>query len=302
MDGRISNFKQIASIRRYVITDGREKGIEVIDCDNGRIRFLLNVTKALDIMQLYHEGQNMSFLSKNAFTAREIDFLNRFEGGMMYTCGLDSMGRREGHVLHGTHHNTAAEVIHAECSEEGIVVEAVMHESALFGKNLIFRRKVTAAIGAESINIEDTLENAAFADAEYGVLYHINVGYPMLDEGAEIIADAKEILPDDEFAAKQADKAFLMTDSVDNQPETCYYLTLGEPRATLVNKKIGKSFTVEYSKDTLPYFLEWKSMASGDYALGLEPTTTMLDGGFTYKTIAPGEKKVFKIKLEVNKI
>ena len=102
MDGRISNLAQVASIRRYTFTEGREKGLDVIDCDNGKIRFLLNVSKACDIMQIYHEGENVSFVSKNGFTAREIPFLNRFEGGMLYTCGLDSVGGRAGYDIHGS--------------------------------------------------------------------------------------------------------------------------------------------------------------------------------------------------------
>ena len=73
------------SLRRYTLTEGREKGLEVIDCDNGRLRFLINVTKACDIMQMYHEGSNVSFVSKNGFSSRETDFIRRFEGGMLYT-------------------------------------------------------------------------------------------------------------------------------------------------------------------------------------------------------------------------
>ena len=42
MDGRISNFMQAASIRRYEMTEGKERGLKVIDCDNGKMRFLLN--------------------------------------------------------------------------------------------------------------------------------------------------------------------------------------------------------------------------------------------------------------------
>ena len=99
MDGRISNLQQVAGIRRYTLTEGVGKDLDVLDCDNGKIRFLLNVSKACDVMQLYHEGQNMSFLSKNGFTKREIPFLNRFEGGMLYTCGLDSVGGIKTHVL-----------------------------------------------------------------------------------------------------------------------------------------------------------------------------------------------------------
>ena len=133
----------------------KEKGIDVIDCDNGKLRFLLNVSKACDIMQLYHEGQNMSFVSKNGFTKREMPFLNRFEGGMIYTCGLDSAGGREGYELHGTFHNTTAEIVRAECDEKGITVEAVIRNTELFGKNLVMKRKIFSGVGSDTVSIED---------------------------------------------------------------------------------------------------------------------------------------------------
>lgn len=304
MDGRISNFSQVASLRRYTYTGGKESGIEVIDCDNGKIRFLLNVTKALDVMQLYHEGQNMSFLSKNAFTAREIDFGNRFEGGMVYTCGLDSVGRRDDVdiELHGTFHNNRASVVRAECNEDEIVVEAIIESTALFGKNLIMRRKVSSAIGSEKVTIEDTLENRAFVTEEYCILYHINLGYPMLDDGARIEADIAGYETRTEWAKVSAAGMFKITDAIPNDEETCYFLNMSKPEISLVNEKIGKRFTVNYSNDTLPCFTEWHSMASGDYALGFEPASTDLDDKFTLKPITPGEKINFRIELSVKKI
>lgn len=42
MDGKISNLCQIASLRRYELSDGPERGLRVLDCDNGKLRFLLN--------------------------------------------------------------------------------------------------------------------------------------------------------------------------------------------------------------------------------------------------------------------
>ncbi len=299
MDGRISNFGQVASIRRYTITDGREKGLDVIDCDNGRIRFLLNVSKACDMMQLYHDGQNMSFLSKNAFTNREIPFLSRFEGGMIYTCGLDSVGGREGYELHGTFHNIPAEIVRAECDENGIVVEAVIRDTAIFGKNLVLRRKITSAIGCDKVSYEDTLVNEGFKDEEYCLLYHVNVGYPMLDEGAKVIADVVKCDARTSWAKENESTRYDMSAPVPNQEETCYFLTLGTPEVSLVNEKIGKKFTVSYSKDTLPHFVEWKSMASGDYALGFEPCTTELDDRFAYKTIRSGERVRFLLNISV---
>lgn len=301
MDGRISNFQQVASIRRYTLTEGREKGLDVLDCDNGKIRFLLNVSKACDIMQLYHEGQNMSFVSKNGFTKREISFLKRFEGGMLYTCGLDSVGGRDGYELHGTLHNIPAEIIRAECNENGIIVEAIIRDTALFGKNLALKRKIFTEIGGDSITLEDTLCNIGYKEEEYCLLYHINVGYPMLDNGAKVIADVESYTPRTAWAKQNETTMYAMSGAVPNQEETCYFLKLSKPEISLINEKIGKKFTVSYSGDTLPHFVEWKSMASGDYALGLEPCTTELDDCFAYKTIEVGEKIKFFVNISIAK-
>ena len=292
---------QVASLRRYELTEGAERGLRVLDCDNGKLRFLLNESKALDIMQLYHEGQNVSFISKNGFCARETPFASRFEGSMLYTCGLDNVGAREGCELHGSHHNTPAKVTRAECSEAGILVEAEMSETELFGRNLAFRRRVFSAVGSDTLEICDTLENRGAREEEYCLLYHVNVGYPMLDEGAELVDDAEEVIPRTPWAAEHLAERRQMGASVDNEEEMCYFLRLKTPAVSLVNKALGKTFSLAWSGDTLPHFVEWKSMASGDYALGLEPCTTELDDRFVYKTIGAGERVAFRIKIGVRK-
>jgi hypothetical protein len=243
----------------------------------------------------------MSFVSKNGFTKRETPFLNRFEGGMLYTCGLDSVGGREGYELHGTLHNIPAEIIRAECNENGITVEAIIRDTALFGKNLVLKRKIFTAIGEDSVTLEDTLVNEGYKTEEYCLLYHINVGYPMLDDGAKVIADVESYTPRTAWAKQNEATMYAMNDAVPNQEETCYFLKLKKPEITLVNEKIGKEFTVTYSGDTLPCFVEWKSMASGDYALGLEPSTTELDDGFAYRTIKEGMQIKFSVRISIKK-
>jgi hypothetical protein len=299
MNGKISNFGQVASICRYTVTDGAGAGLDVIDCNNGKLRFLINVSKACDIMQLYHEGQNLSFVSKNGFTKREIPFLNRFEGGMLYTCGLDSVGGREGFELHGTFHNTPAEIVRAECTEREIVVEAVIRSTALFGKNLVMRRRIVSAVGSDALSVEDTLTNEGYRDEDYCLLYHVNVGYPMLDAGCRIVADVSDSIPRTPWSAQNADTRYEIKDDVPNEEECCYFLKLARPEIALVNEKIGKQFVLSYSQDTLPCFVEWKSMASGDYALGLEPCTTELDDRFAYRTLTPSETVRFFVTISV---
>ncbi len=271
--------------------------MRVLDCDNGKIRFLLNESKALDVMQLYHEGQNVSFISKNGFTARETPFANRFEGGMLYSCGLDSVGAREGYELHGSHHSAPAKVTRAECSQAGILVEAETEETELFGRNLVFRRRVFSAVGSDTLEICDTLENRGAREEDYCLLYHVNVGYPMLDEGAELVDDAEEVIPRTAWAEKHMKDRRKMTAPVPNEEEMCYFLRLKTPAVSLVNKKLGKRFALAWSGDTLPHFVEWKSMAAGDYALGLEPCTTELDGGFYYRSLAAGESVRFSLRI-----
>ncbi len=301
MNGKINNLAQVASVRRYIYTDGREKGIEVIDCDNGKIRFLLNESKALDIMQVFHEGQNVSFLSKNAFTKREIPFLNRFEGGMLYTCGLDVAGTVPGHDLHGTLHNTPAEIVSAGIINDEIVVEANITVSALFGEYLVVNRKITSKLGSDNLTLNDTIINMGYADAKYVILYHINVGYPMLDKDAKIKLDYNKIEPCGDFAEENVGDARLITDCVPCQDETCYYYKLNKPEVSLVNENLGKTFTVQYSQETLPCFLEWKSMASGDYALGLEPCSSKIGENIEYKILKPQEKANFMVNLKISK-
>ena len=45
-----------------------------------------------------------------------------------------------------------------------------------------------------------------------------------------------------------------------------------------INKKLNIGVSIEWSADTLPHLIEWKSMKSTDYVLGLEPSTNHVIG------------------------
>lgn len=287
MDGRISNFMQIASLRRYEMTEGTERGLRILDCDNGRLRFLLNESKALDMMQLFDRGMNVSFISKNGFTAREIPFSKRFEGGMLYTVGLDSAGAREGFEVHGSFHNLPARVSEAVCNEKGIRIAAEIEDTELFGKNLVMRRVVTSALGSDSVTISDTLENRGTRAENYCLLYHVNIGYPFLDDGVKILSDAEDVIPRTHWAELDLKHRTTFRAQAENEEERCFFVKNKTPHIEAVNERLGRKVVLDYSGDTLPCLVQWNSNAAGDYALGLEPCTGYLDERFRYNVLPP---------------
>ena len=72
-----------------------------------------------------------------------------------------------------------------------------------------------------SVTLEDTLVNEGYKDEEYCLLYHINVGYPMLDDGAKIVADVESYTPRTAWAEKNEGTMYAMSASVPNQEEVC---------------------------------------------------------------------------------
>ena len=302
MNGKISNLNQLAYVRRYTVNGGKEDGLKVCEINNGVIRLLLNESKAFDLMQLWHKGTNISFVSKNGFSTSCGNFLTRFEGGMVYTCGLDSVGGRDGFELHGSLHNHPAEVVSVECDEKEIKVVAKTFVSALFGQNLVLTRTVKTEVNSSSISIFDNLYNAGFKAEEYVLLYHVNLGYPMIDEGVKIISDEVSAVGRNDFANKFLDSRKTFCENADSDEERCYFIDMKTPKVMVENQKLNKRFCLEYSSDSLPYFVQWNTFCSGDYALGLEPATTLLDDKFKYKTIGANEKVDFNLTLSVEDI
>lgn len=302
MLNQINNLSQIAYVRRYELFDGKERGLRIIEVDNGVLRFLLNESKALDMSQLWHKGINISFVCKNGLVSREIAYASRFEGGMLYTCGLDNIGARDGYEIHGLLHNTPARILSCVCDEEKIEVVGEIELSALFGQNLYIKRTVSTKIGSSSVSVRDELTNKGTKTENYCLLYHCNVGYPMLDAGVTVEQDARTVIPRTKHAADHIADRTTFPAPVDNEEESCYYIENNVPEITVTNKKLSKKFVLSYTGDTLPCQVQWVTNASHDYALGIEPSTSFMDGYFKYKTIAPNQKIVFGVTFDVKDI
>lgn len=302
MNGRISNINQIAKCRRVVCADGRERGVRLIEIDNGLIRAELIESNALDIGCLSFMGKNVSFISANGYDAASDGFERTFPGGMLYTCGLESLGNRNGFPTHGSLHNIPCRTAYADVDNDGnIKVTGKMYFTALFGAKMLLTRTVELKSNSGELRIFDELENTGFKDEEYCMLYHLNFGYPFLTENAFLRFDALSTCPRTPFAAAGLDKIKTVQPPEDNE-ERVYFHKLYKPCVLIVSPDSGIQAQIEYSGDTLPCLVQWKSMISGDYALGIEPATSFLDDKFEFMRICAGQKITNTVVLKFDKI
>lgn len=288
--GYLCNAQQMVTIRRLTIAEGKAKGtgiIEVVTPDGLQVDILPDA--GLDIGQVRYKGVNMSFISKNGYDSPaaiapyETEFLNTFPGGMLYTCGLRSTGgaHRDGeewHPLHGRYHSLQAEQVCAEVVGKEVVVRGTILETALFGHNLQLKRTIRIPVFGSSITVSDEVTNLGHRAEEYALLYHCNFGYPLVSEKARLeLPEQRKTTPRTPFAATGLGRETTFDPPRPGEEERVFFHENMEHRAALVNETIGAKMTLTWS-DSLPILAHWRSMASGDYVCGLEPTNCYIMG------------------------
>ena len=92
------------------------------------------------------------------------------------------------HGLHGRVANIPARLTgYGERWEAGRCVlwaEGEVRQAAIFGEHLVLRRRIEADLHGTEIRLSDTVTNAGFDRTPHMFLYHVNVGWPLLYEGA----------------------------------------------------------------------------------------------------------------------
>ena len=132
--GYIGNPAQLVTLRRVTVSEGRSRGVEIIEVRTaGGLDLDILPDAGLDIGQCRYKGVNMSWMSKNGYDSPAVidpyenEFVNTFPGGLLYTCGLRSAGpanrdNGEWHPLHGRYHGLQAQQVCAEIEGDEIVV------------------------------------------------------------------------------------------------------------------------------------------------------------------------------------
>ena len=325
---RVGNAAQIGGTRHYVLSEGRAKGVAAIDFDTGSgLRFTVLPDRGMDISSATFRGTNLVYLTPNGeagaayYEPQGLGWLRTFFGGLLTTCGLNHFGApgRDGDEelgLHGRHATTPAAHVRDDSRWVGdeYVLEAsgVCEDAVLFGDRLRLTRTVSARIGENRLQICDVVENFGYRPSPFTILYHINLGFPLLDASSRVQIGAAYSAPHDAVSAQDMERMFECSAPVPGYREQNFTHRMaadaeGDAYAALVNPRLhgGLGVYVRFDARTLPWLNEWKMLGEGDYVLAIEPcnapaqTRAVLRQDGTLPFLAPGETREMRLEIGV---
>lgn len=294
MNYYVGNPLQIRGCEQYILQNGKGNGMRFLCVRNGLgLEAWISLDRCADVSRLTFKGDNMGYFSPCGYVAPSYydhvgtGFLKSFTAGFFTTCGLSAVGSPcfddgEQLPLHGTIANTPAELVCREEMDDGLHIKATVRDCVLFGRKLVLKREYVFSYTENIFSVKDEIENLSDKKSPYMLLYHCNMGYPLLDENAIVKIPNHSVTPRDEQAKKHIENALIMEKPQTDYEECCYYYDVidncGKCNVGIFNPNIDKGVVISYNKSQLPSFTEWKMMGKMDYALGLEPGNCTPDG------------------------
>ena len=314
----IGHEQQLFGVEEHRLIGGRGDGMRLLQIRNGSgLEMTISLDRCADLSRLSFGGDNFGYFAPCGYVAptyydgNGAGFLKSFTAGFLTTCGLRNVGspctdEGEELSLHGTISHFPAEQVGYWIDEESIHVKAQMRDASLFGHGLLLDREYIIPLFGDGFSLHDTVTNIGVSDSPLEMLYHCNVGYPLLDENTELLIPSSEVTPRNEHAATGLSDWAKIESPQRGYEEMCYFHKMdGQTTVTVQNRKLGKGFSMSYDTAALPFFTEWKMMGERDYVLGVEPGNALPDGRDVMRarglleTLAPGEKKEHHIQFTV---
>ena len=277
---------QTRGAEHYVLQGGKGDGMNFLWVRNGiGLEVWIALDRCADPYRVIYKGMNMGYMSPcgnvaPAFYDKD-SFLKSFTAGFMTTCGFEGVGGNcvdEGETVpqHGTIGNVPAILTAVEETEEAIVIKATVRDGILFGRRFVLNRVYTISYLENKMEIRDTIANEGEKEHPFALLYHCNMGYPLITEDSVVTVPHSDIRANDPDAVANMDTALVMEKPQQGYKERCYFFDTvpaeGDTvKVSVYSPKIGAEMVMSFDKKELPCFTEWKMMGRRDYVLGLEP-------------------------------
>ena len=316
MNKYIGHQSQISGVDEVILAKGKGKGMTLLQVRNGMgLEITFSADRAMDIARVSLKGSNIGYFSPCGYVApgfydnRGMGFLKSFTAGFMTTCGLTAVGSPctddgEELPLHGTIANTPCENYSYEETETEIIIKAQVRDAAIFAHQLILEREYRISKTENKLSLCDKIGNIGSDKTPLEVLYHCNMGYPLLSENTVLDIPARSTEPRNSHAKKGLADCLKMEKPQCGYEEMCYYHTLSEGRVSAYNPDIKKRVAITFDTKELPCFTEWKMMGEHDYVLGLEPGNCLPDGRDVMREkgilefLQPGGEKVHHLEFD----
>ncbi|MCD6308562.1 MAG: aldose 1-epimerase family protein [Candidatus Latescibacteria bacterium] len=322
---RVGDIAQVCDARMMRFTDGRAEGVRAVEVTTGSgLSFTALPSRSLDISRALFNGMPLSWYSAVGETSPffyqpdGLEWLRGFFGGLLTTCGIshsshpcEDEGEQLG--LHGRVANIPAEDVSISKTWDGdeyrIGISGRIREVSVYGHNLILTRTIETFLGAHSLTITDSIENAGFRESPVMMLYHINPGWPVLSGDSRIIAPVKSARGFDPLAESERDLwATFLPPQKDYEQRVYIHDMVPDDTGTvslcLVNEQREIGVYLKYPKAEFPWFVEWKQLGRGEYVVGIEPGN--ITGGRaqmrkegTLEFIRPGAVRRFSLEIGV---
>ena len=317
MNTYIGHPHQVFGVEEMRLSGGKADGMRMLYVRNGKgLEFWVSVDRCADISRLSFKGDNYSYISPCGYVAPQyydkdgLGFLKSFTAGFCTTCGLTGVGNPctddgEEVPLHGTISNIPCENIGHWVASDGIHIKAQIRDARIFSHKLLLEREYVVSLEKNEITMHDTVTNIGDMVSPLEVMYHCNMGYPLLDENTVLTIPSKKVMHRTEGREVEKSESAAITTPQNGIDEVCYYHTMsGETEVTMYSPTIKKGLKMSYNADEMKYFTQWKMLGEYDYVMGLEPGNCNPDGrdvmrkNGTLEFLKPGEKREFHLKFE----
>ena len=318
MKDYIGNPLQIKGVEQYVLQNGKGNGMHFLNIRNGLgLEIWISLDRAGDVSRVNFKGDNIGYFAPCGYVApqyydnRGTGFLKSFTAGFFTTCGLSAVGSPciddgEELPLHGTISHIPSEICAIEETEKELIIKLRIRDTVLFGRKLVMNRVYTISYTENVFTVNDTVTNEADTQSPYMIMYHCNMGYPLLNENSLVKIPNNAVQARNEHARKYIDSALQLEKPQSCYEERCYYYDVKEndniAKVGIFSSIINKGLIMEYDTKALPCFTEWKMMGKTDYVLGLEPGNCTPDGrnvlreNNTLKFLQPDQSATTTIK------
>ena len=319
------------SIKRRTLRGGLRDGVDVVEVDNGKFRFIVVPTRGMGLWKAWLGNLEIGWNSpvKGPVHPQFIPFtepsgLGWLEGfdELMCRCGLESNGAPDigpngvyKYPLHGRIANRPARHVDVTVDSESgeMRVSGIVDETRFLFQKLQLKSTYITKIGQPGLRIVDEVTNVSGNPAEMQLLYHTNFGAPILDPGAKVVAPVKTIMPRDTRAAEGIGTWDSYAAEQPGYSEQVYFFEMladvaGMTQVLLKNAHATQGVSMRYSTKQLPYFTLWKNtpMAADGYVTGLEPATNFPNPRTFEKeqgrvvSLAPGATVKFEVDLDIH--